>query len=124
MSGLKEILIDVFNNGGSYEYKHWKTKEMTNAVVDGEEVCKEMLHGDSGHFDELVKLRPEKIQAVVVDSYGGEDQGSEYYHVWKFTMDDETVFARFDGTYASHYGTDFDGWKFVTPQERTVIVYE
>ena len=123
MSGLKEILIDVFNNGGSYEYKHWKTKEMTNAVVDGEEVCKKMLHGDSGHFDALVNLRPEKIQAVVVDSYGGEDQGSEYYHVWKFTMDNETAFVRFDGTYASHYGTDFDGWKFVTPQERTVIVY-
>jgi hypothetical protein len=124
MSGLKEILIDVFNNGGSYEYKHWKTKEMTNAVVDGEEVCKEMLHGDSEHFDGLVNLRPEKIQAVVVDSYGGEDQGSEYYHVWKFTMDNETAFVRFDGTYASHYGTDFDGWKFVTPREKTVIVYE
>ena len=61
MSKLDEILKDVLTNGGSYEYKHWRTKEMTNAVVDGEEVCKEMLHGDSGHFDELVKLRSEKM---------------------------------------------------------------
>ena len=124
MSKLDEILKDVLTNGGSYEHQHWRTKEMTNAVVDGEEVCKEMLHGDSGHFDELVKLRPEKISAVVVDSYGGEDQGSEYYHVWKFTMDDEVSYVRFDGTYASHYGTDYDGWGFVTPREKTVIVYE
>ena len=35
MSKLDEILKDVFTNGGSYEYKHWRTKEMTNAVVDG-----------------------------------------------------------------------------------------
>jgi len=123
MSKLDEILTDVFTNGGSYEYKHWRTEKMTNAVVDGEQVCKEMLHGDSGHFDELVKLRSEKISAVVVDRYGGEDQGSEYYHVWKFTMENEVSYVRFDGTYASHYGTDFDGWKFVTPQEKTVIVY-
>lgn len=123
MSGLKEILTDIFTNGGSYEYKHWKTKDIEVQRAEGEDVCKEMLHGDSDHFDSLLKLRPEQIKAEVVDSYGGEDQGSEYYHVWKFTMDDETVFARFDGTYASHYGTDFDGWKFVTPQERTVIVY-
>lgn len=57
-------------------------------------------------------------------SYGGEDKGSEYYHVWKFTMENEVSYVRSDGTYASHYGTDFDGWGFVTPREKTVIVYE
>lgn len=124
MSGLKEILTDVFTNGGSYEYKHRRTQKEEVCNAEGEDVCKEMLHGDSGHFDALLSLRPEDIEAEVVDSYGGEDQGSEYYHVWKFTMAGEVCFVRFDGTYASHYGTDFDGWKFVTPKEKTVIVYE
>jgi hypothetical protein len=39
-------------------------------------------------------------------------------------MENEVSYVRFDGTYASHYGTDYDGWGFVTPREKTVIVYE
>lgn len=42
-----------------------------------------------------------------VDSYGGEDQGSEWYTVKHFT--DHDVYIRVDGYYSSYNGTDFDG---------------
>lgn len=59
-----------------------------------------------------------------VDCYGGEDQGSTYYKVVKFTRGDETVFIKFYGYYASYNGVDYEGFKFVTPKQKMVVVYE
>lgn len=60
----------------------------------------------------------------VVDQYGGEDQGSDYWTVWKFTKDGEQCFVKFYGYYASHYGSDYQGFAFVAPKQKTVTVYE
>lgn len=59
------------------------------------------------------------INYTAVDSYGGEDQGSDYWCVWKFSRKGEECFVKFYGYYASHYG-----YKFVTPAQKTIIVYE
>jgi len=64
------------------------------------------------------------ISWQVEDSYGGEEQGSDYWCVWKFTKDDEDCFVKFYGYYASHYGAEYQGWKFVKPAQKTIIVYE
>lgn len=64
------------------------------------------------------------INYTAVDSYGGEDQGSDYWCVWKFSRKGEECFVKFYGYYASHYGTDYQGYKFVTPAQKTIIVYE
>lgn len=64
------------------------------------------------------------VTAKEIESYGGEDCGSTYYSVYKFTRGDEEEIVRFDGWYASHYGTDFQDYKFVRPVEKTVIEYE
>lgn len=133
MIPIKEIIESILDNGGSYEQEKWRTPGKTETVTaDSEDVCKEMLHGDSGHFEALNLLQPEEnyLLLEIVDSYGGEDQGSEYYHIWKFTRKDVNpdgdnwAWVRFDGTYASHYGTDYNGYRFVSPQEKVVIVYE
>lgn len=63
-------------------------------------------------------------QPTMVDDYGGEDMGSTYYAVHKFTRGDETVFIKFYGYYASYNGADYEGFVFVTPKEKTVVVYE
>ena len=65
-----------------------------------------------------------KINFDLVDRYGGEDQGSDYWCVWKFSKGDQDCFVKFYGWYASHYGTDYQGYKFVAPAQKTVIVYE
>ena len=63
-------------------------------------------------------------QPVLVEDYGGEDMGSTYYAVHKFTRGDEVVFIKFYGYYASYNGADYEGFRFVTPKEKTVVVYE
>ena len=129
MADLKTILEEILSTGGSYEQEKWRSPGVMETIsADGEEVCIEMLHGDTGHFDALVGLRPEneRVQTESLDSYGGEDQGPEYYHIWKFTLPgtDQVEYIRFDGCYASHYGTDYEGYNYVRPVEKTVIVYE
>lgn len=82
-----------------------------------------MLHGDCyGQIE--TALDNQLISWQVKDSYGGEDQGSDYWCVWKFSKDGEECFVKFYGWYASHYGTDYRGYKFVTPQQKLVTVYE
>lgn len=66
----------------------------------------------------------ELITVTNVDSYGGEDMGSDYWAVYSFSRDNETVFIKFYGWYASHNGSEYQGYKFVTPQEKTITVYE
>jgi hypothetical protein len=78
--------------------------------------------------EETVKFKEQlsevKIRFEHVDSYGGEDQGSDYWRVYTFTDGMQVVFIKFEGWYASHYGVDYQGWKFVTPQQKTITVYQ
>lgn len=66
----------------------------------------------------------ELITVTNVDSYGGEDMGSDYWAVYSFTKDNEECFIKFYGWYASHYGSEYRGYKFVNPQQKTVTIYE
>lgn len=66
----------------------------------------------------------ELITVTNVDSYGGEDMGSDYWAVYSFSKDNETVFIKFYGWYASHYGSEYRGYEFVNPQQKIVTVYE
>ena len=75
--------------------------------------------------DESVELMDKKrIVYDEVDSYGGEDQGSTYYRVYCFQSDSEKVYIKFNGWYASHYGTEYQVFEIVIPQQRTITVYE
>lgn len=74
--------------------------------------------GDDTPFDN------ELITVELVDEYGGEDQGSDYYAVYSFSKDNEKIFVKFYGWYASHYGSEYQGYKFVTAQQKTITVYE
>ncbi len=64
------------------------------------------------------------VTMEVVDRYGGEDQGSDYYTVYKFTKGDEVIYVNFYGWYASYDGSTYSGYAFVEPVEKLVIVYE
>ena len=64
------------------------------------------------------------ITCKCVDNYDGEDQGSDYWSVYSFTKDNETVYVKFQGWYASHYGSEYQSWSFVEPKQKTVTVFE
>ena len=59
-----------------------------------------------------------------IEQHGGEDQGSTWYSIKYFP--DHDVYIRTDGYYQSYSGTDFhEGYgKVVTPQQKTITVFE
>ncbi len=97
------------------------------------------------NYSEILSILQEKIEGVsqfayedfdsnemglgdyeIVEKYGGEGKGEEWYKVFYFVEHD--VYVRIDGWYSSYNGTDFeDGWnccKEVKPQQKVVTVYE
>ncbi len=66
----------------------------------------------------------EDIKAEFLDSYGGEDCGSDYWSVVRFTDDTGSVLVKFQGWYASYNGADYEDWSFVEPKQKTITVYE
>lgn len=66
---------------------------------------------------------PQNIKASVVESVGGEDQGSTYYTVYKFTQGDDVVYLKFSGWYASYNGADYRDFQQVHPKEVTKVEY-
>jgi hypothetical protein len=66
---------------------------------------------------------PLGIKAVSVGSYGGEDEGYTYYHIWKFTNETEEVFLKFNGYYQSYDGAYYQDFRVVQPKEVTRIEY-
>ncbi len=57
------------------------------------------------------------------DSHGGEGQGEDYWSVYSFSKGDEKVFVKFDGSYQSYSGAEYDDFYFVEPQEKLITVY-
>lgn len=63
------------------------------------------------------------LVAEEVDQHGGEGEGDEYWRVWSFTKDGETVYVKFNGSYASYCGSEYDSWFWVEPKEVTRTEY-
>jgi hypothetical protein len=56
--------------------------------------------------------------------HGGEEQGEDYWSVYKFTNGKDTCYVKFDGWYQSYNGSEFNEWFFVSPVEKMVTFYE
>lgn len=107
-------VYDAFMEGAmSNEAKHIKFDRYPE---DGEE--------------ELVRNKFSEIVSVVksfepVANFGGEGMGDKYWCVYEFTSHEgETVYVKFYGWYQSYNGSTYTDYMFVTPKEKTVIVYE
>ena len=87
---------------------------------------------DSSWFDEeeletLSNLRTNGLSWNKVKSHGGgEGDGEECWTVYKFKHDqfNGEVFIKFDGSYQSYSGSEYDDFYIVTPVERMVTFYE
>lgn len=120
MTNLKEELTEVIQNGKSIDYRslaeefmygeagdwkgesHWKTKEPYDETPEG-----------------LKDIDLERME-----QNGGEDEGSDFYSVYKFTRGGETVYIKFQGWYASFVGAEYQGFSFVEPKKKEITVYE
>lgn len=95
------------------------------------EIFQEFMHGEmqgrwrESHYPEFfASATSAGISWESQEGYGGEDMGSAYWHVYSFTDGETTVYVQFDGWYASHYGSEFREWFFVTPTQVTKTVFK
>ena len=77
-----------------------------------------------GEQEDKDALTAAGIAVELIDNYGGEEQGSQYWSIYKFTKGDESVFVKFNGYYASYVGSEFQEFMFVEPKQKTITVYE
>lgn len=94
------------HKGKPWVYKHWKTDELKDDTPEG--------------WDNM------NVSFEQIADYGGEDMGSEYWTVYKFTdkATGEEVYIKFDGWYQSYNGAEYTGCFVVQPKEKMVTVYE
>lgn len=138
MSKLKVIIADMIQNLDElfkeYEVLYDWQYTVYDAFMEG---C---MSGEAEHikFDrevdetekELVCNKFSEIVSVVklfkpVASFGGEGKGDQYWCVYEFVgHQGEVAYVKFYGWYQSYNGSEYSDYKFVTPQEKTVVVYE
>jgi hypothetical protein len=70
------------------------------------------------------QLTEAAISFELVDRYGGEEQGIEYWSVYSFSDGMQVVFIKFDGWYASYDGCTYKEFYEVQAVEKTMTVYE
>jgi hypothetical protein len=83
------------------------------------------FHGyPDGDINAILMLKS-GLEQKIVDFCGGEDQGTEFWSVYKFTDSetDESCFVKFDGVYYSYDGATFERWYFVEAREVVVTQY-
>jgi hypothetical protein len=101
-----------------------KVQELLNTV--GREIEREFFNSEFRdiEFYEYDSEEMREFKAAVTaagisfkheDNYGGEDMGSEYWSVYSFTNDTETVYVKFGGYYQSFDGSTYEGFDFVKP---------
>ena len=105
-------------------------KAKLTEVFKDDSICEQFMYvsgnGDIKYIKEDYKEKLATLEGVeidFIDCYGGEEQGREYYSVIKFTAGEVSVLVRFDGSYASHYGTDYEDWRFVEAKKVEVTKY-
>ena len=97
------------------------------ALLDEDGLANALFH-DSGYTisvesDEANLIEEHGFTAEVVDSYGGEGMGDEYWSVVRFTKNDESALVKFNGWYASYNGAEYEEWFFVEAREVMVTKY-
>lgn len=138
-AGAETEYIKFYGYYQSYcgvEYDDWRRVKRQDAVTqvwqhkepttDAGRALKSLITDDIAErfmFEDTYELEDVfgNIYFQLVDSYGGEEQGEEYWTVFEFIHGSEHMYVKFEGTYASHYGADFSDWYFVKGVQAPII---
>jgi hypothetical protein len=114
----QSIINEFFNSEFLDEPNKWVLDEPNKWVLD------EPNKWDSVEVNNFhVLLENSGITTTHEYNEGGEGQGEEYWSVYKFTKGTEELLVKFDGSYQSYNGCEFDSWFFVTPKLVQVTQY-
>ena len=102
------------------------TKDL-KVLLDEHRLANALFH-DAGYAisvesDAANLIEEHGFTAEVVDSYGGEGMGDEYWSVVRFTKNGESALVKFNGWYASYNGAEYEEWFFVEAREVMVTKY-
>lgn len=93
---LKEKLNEVFSDTNRCE--SWMYEDYDKDIIDG-------------------------VEVKMVQQFGGEGSGDDFYAIYSFDDGNEKVYLKFSGWYASYHGAEFSSKYYVEPEERTITVY-
>lgn len=118
---LKELVASFleadFNNESSGH------SNLPNAMFHSEYPEKDCKYNSDLDLETLAKADELGLTVKFEDNHGGEGEGDQYWSVYSFTKDNQTVHVKFNGWYASHYGSEFTEWFFVKPKKVTVTQF-
>ena len=100
-------------------------QQVTEYLNNNREICKEMMYED-GYSKDWSRDDNDPFEYKGVDSYDGEDQGSDFYSVILIRNPDdhdEQYHIKFQGWYASYDGAEYHNWSFVEPKQKTITIY-
>jgi hypothetical protein len=98
--------------------------DVENAFHGGDVKDKPYTWDDDSVVEFKKQLAEANINFELVDRYGGEDQGSDYWSVYSFTDGMQVVFIQFQGWYASYDGSTYEEFYEVQAVEKTITVFE
>lgn len=111
---LKSKVTELLNKGGHDIVNEFFHSEISDNIT-----------WDSDEVSDFRKIASDEgVKFEFVDNYGGEEQGREYWSVYKFSSGDESVYVQFDGWYASYEGSEYEEWFFVKPVEVMKIEFK
>lgn len=125
-SDFRKSVYAVLEDGGDYKGYDWQGR-VSDETADDIELKDTFMGGDCHDgFAQIYQNRfGEEIKVEFVERYGGEEQGSDYWSVFKFiSKTGVELYVKFDGYYQSYCGAEFQGYFEVEPKEKTIIVYE
>ena len=101
-------------------------KQLVTDYLNGHQaICEELMY-EGGYVKDWSQDDNDPFDYKGVDSYGGEDQGSDFYSVILIRNPDdhdEQYYIKFQGWYASYDGAEYHNWSFVEPKQKTITVY-
>lgn len=96
---------------------------VANYLNSNKDVAEEILK-DGDYYEDYTSWEDLPFSFKHVDFYCGEGCGDNFYTVIQIQDDEEEIFVRLQGWYASYEGVEYESWRFVQPKQKTVTVYE
>lgn len=115
---ISEILNSALFEAHEHDPSFWMYEDVYTSIEEINNAIGKYGFECSQEFkDEIAKLGNIKM----VENFGGEGKGDDYYKVYHFI--DHDVYIKFQGWYASHQGSEYEEMYEVRPKEVTTTQY-
>lgn len=119
---LKELVTTFLNTEFVNDSKS-AYGSLANTMFYSEYPEEDSKYNNEFDYEVLSKASTLGLTVKFEENHGGVGEGDQYWSVYSFTKDNQTVHVKFNGWYASHYGSEFTEWFFVESKKVTVTQF-